>query len=185
MESLHDLYVNELRDLYSAETQLVKALPKLAKAAASSELRAALEVHLEVTEGQVERLEQVLRELGVKAKGKKCVAMEGLLDEGKEMLAEGAPGSVRDAGLIVFAQKVEHYEMAGYGAVRTFANLLGYHDAAELLQESLEEEGEADKKLTHLAASIIKVGAEEAREADGVGAESRTGATKSRRRAKR
>jgi ferritin-like metal-binding protein YciE len=161
MESLHDLYVNELRDLYSAENQLVKALPKMAKAASSPELRAAFEEHLEVTQGQVERLETIFDELGVKPKGKKCVAMEGLIEEGKELLEEDAPEAVLDAGLIVAAQKVEHYEMAGYGSVRTFANLLGYEEAARLLQETLDEEGEADKKLTELAETIINVEAEE------------------------
>src|SRR5262249_53558383 len=139
MESLHDLYVNELRDLYSAETQLVKALPKMAKAAASPDLRAAFEEHLEVTQGQVERLETIFEELGIKPKGKKSIAMEGLIEEGKELLEEDASESVLDAGLIVAAQKVEHYEMAGYGSVRTFANLLGYEEAARLLQETLDE----------------------------------------------
>jgi ferritin-like metal-binding protein YciE len=161
LESLRDLYIEELRDLYNAENQLVKALPKMAKAASSPELRAAFEEHLTVTEGQVERLEQIFESLGERPTGKKCVAMEGLIDEGKELLKEDAEPSVLDAGLICAAQKVEHYEMAGYGCVRTYARLLGFEDAANLLQETLDEEGEADKKLTELAESVINVEAEE------------------------
>jgi ferritin-like metal-binding protein YciE len=160
--TLHDLYVEELRDLYNAENQLLKALPKMAKGAASEELKAAFEEHLEVTRGQVERLDQIFEELGEKATGKKCKAMEGLIEEGKEMLEEDGDPSVLDAALISAAQKVEHYEIAGYGCVRTFAQLLGYERAAELLQETLDEEGEADKKLTELAESVINVEAESA-----------------------
>src|SRR5207253_4848194 len=129
-----------------AENQLVKALPKLAKAASAPELRAAFEEHLEVTRGQVERLEKIFDALDMKPRGKKCQAMEGLIDEGKELMDEDIEPAVMDAALIAAAQKVEHYEIAGYGCARTFAHLLGEEKAAELLQETLDEEGEADKK---------------------------------------
>jgi ferritin-like metal-binding protein YciE len=161
LESLHDLYVEELRDLYNAENQLLKALPKMAKAASDPTLRAAFEEHLEVTRGQVDRLDRIFKRLGERATGKKCAAMEGLIEEGKEMMEEDAPPAVLDAALISAAQKVEHYEIASYGCVRTYARLLGYDDAARLLQETLDEEGDADKKLTELAESVINVEAEE------------------------
>lgn len=164
LDSLHDLYVDELKDLYNAENQLLKALPRMAKAASAPELKAAFTEHLDVTRKQVERLDQIFAELGVSPKGKRCKAMEGLVEEGKEVMAEDGDPSVIDAALIGAAQRVEHYEMAGYGCVRTFANLLGYGDAAALLQETLDEEGEADKKLTELAETVINV---EAGEADG------------------
>lgn len=164
LDSLHDLYVDELKDLYNAENQLLKALPRMAKAASSEDLKAAFTEHLEVTRGQVERLDQIFAELGVSPKGKKCQAMEGLVEEGKEVMEEDGDPSVIDAALIAAAQRVEHYEMAGYGCVRTFATLLGYEDAAALLQETLDEEGEADKKLTELAETVINVEAEEAEE---------------------
>jgi ferritin-like metal-binding protein YciE len=159
--ALQELYVNELRDLYNAETQLVKALPKMAKAATSQELRAGFEEHLEQTKGHVQRLEEIFSELDEKPTGKKCKGMEGLVEEGKEMIEE-EEGEVLDAGLISAAQRVEHYEIAGYGCVRTYANLLGETDAAELLNETLEEEKETDKKLTKLAEKINV----EARETD-------------------
>jgi len=155
--SLHDLYVEELKDLYNAENQLLKALPKMAKAASAPELRAAFEHHLEETRGQVKRLEQIFKKLDGSPKGKKCKAMEGLIEEGKEVMGEDAESAVLDAALIAAAQRVEHYEMAGYGCVRTFARLLGYEDAAELLQETLDEEAAADKKLTELAETVINV----------------------------
>ncbi|HWG46093.1 MAG TPA: ferritin-like domain-containing protein [Gemmataceae bacterium] len=161
LDSLHNLYVNELKDLYNAENQLVKALPKMAKAASAPELKAAFEEHLEVTEGHVERLETIFEKLNVSPKGKKCKAMEGLIEEGKEVMQEDGTPSVLDAALIAAAQRVEHYEMAGYGCVRTFAHRLGYTDAAELLQQTLEEEAEADEKLTQLAETVINVEAEE------------------------
>jgi ferritin-like metal-binding protein YciE len=154
LASLHDLFVNELKDLYSAETQLTKALPKMAKAASSPDLREAFEEHLKETEHQVERLEQVFEEIEASPKGKKCKAMEGLIEEGKEIIDEDAEEAVKDAGLIAAAQKVEHYEIAGYGTVRTYAELLGFSNAAKLLQETLDEEGAADKKLTELAENI-------------------------------
>ena len=156
LESLQDLYVDELKDLYSAENQLLKAIPKMAKAASAPELRTAFEDHLEETRGQVRRLEQIFKQLDASPKGKKCKAMEGLIEEGKEVMDEAQP-PVLDAALIAAAQRVEHYEMAGYGCVRAFARLLGYDNAAELLQETLDEEGAADKKLTELAETIINV----------------------------
>ena len=164
LDSLHDLYVSELKDLYNAEIQLIKALPRMAKAATAPELRAAFNEHLEVTRGQVARLEKIFKNLGTGPKGKRCAAMEGLIEEGKEVIARGGEPAVIDAALIAAAQRVEHYEMAGYGCVRTFANLLGYADAAALLQETLDEEGAADKKLTQLAESLINAEAEEADE---------------------
>jgi ferritin-like metal-binding protein YciE len=155
-ESLQDLYVDELKDLYNAENQLLKALPKMAQAASASELRTAFEDHLEETRGQVRRLEQIFKKLDASPKGKKCKAMEGLIEEGKEVMDSVQP-PVLDAALITAAQKVEHYEIAGYGCVRTYARLLGYEDAADLLQKTLDEEGAADKKLTELAETIINV----------------------------
>lgn len=155
MKTLQDLYIDELRDLYSAENQLVKALPKMAKAASSPELRAAFEEHLEQTKEHVTRLERIFEKLDVKAKGKKCKGMEGLIEEGKEMLEEDAEPEVLDAGLIGAAQRVEHYEIAGYGTARTHAQMLGDEKAASLLQQTLDEEGETDKKLTELAESLI------------------------------
>jgi ferritin-like metal-binding protein YciE len=154
LETLHDLFVNELKDLFSAENQLTKALPKMAKAAASDELRTAFEDHLTETENQIERLETIAKELNVSLKGKKCKAMQGLIEEGSEVIDEDAEDAVKDAALIAAAQKVEHYEMAGYGTVRTFAELLGMQEAANLLQETLDEEGAADKKLTEIAQNI-------------------------------
>jgi len=160
LDSLHDLYVEELKDLYSAENQLLKALPKMAKAASAPELKAAFTEHLEVTRGQVGRLETIFADLGVSPKGKKCKAMEGLIEEGKEILEEDGEPAVIDAALIGAAQRVEHYEMAGYGCVRTFARLLGYTKAEKLLQATLDEEGEADKALTELAETVINIEAE-------------------------
>jgi ferritin-like metal-binding protein YciE len=160
LKSLHDLYVDELKDLYSAENQLLKALPKMAKAASAEDLRSAFYDHLDETRGQVARLEQIFKKLDTSPKGKKCKAMEGLIEEGKEVLEEDANPEVKDAALIAAGQRVEHYEMAGYGCVRTFARLLGYDDAADLLQETLDEEGAADKKLTELAETVINVAAE-------------------------
>lgn len=166
LDSLHDLYVDELKDLYNAENQLLKALPKMAKAATAPELKAAFTEHLDVTRKQVGRLDQIFEALEVSPKGKKCKAMEGLIEEGKEVMDEEGEDAVIDAALIAAAQRVEHYEMAGYGCVRTFANLLGYEDAVALLQETLDEEGEADKKLTELAETVINVEAADEEEAD-------------------
>lgn len=155
LKTLHDLYVDELKDLYNAENQLLKALPKMAKAASDPQLAQAFTDHLEETTGHVDRLEKIFKKLDASPKGKKCKAMEGLLEEGKDLMAEDAAPSVMDAALIAAAQRVEHYEMAGYGCVRTYARLLGYEEAADLLQETLDEEGTADKKLTDLAETII------------------------------
>jgi ferritin-like metal-binding protein YciE len=154
MSTLEDLLVEELKDLYSAENQLLKAIPKMAKAATSPELRKGFEKHLKETEGHVERLEQVCEELGVSPRGKKCKAMEGLVEEGAEVIKEDAHPDVKDASLIAAAQRVEHYEIAGYGCVRTYAKLLGYTSAAKLLQQTLDEEGDTDKALTKLAEKI-------------------------------
>lgn len=157
--TLHGLYVEELKDLYNAEHQILKALPKMAKAASHKELTQAFKDHLSETKTQVERLEKIFKKLGVSPKGKTCKAMEGLLEEGKDVMSEDAEPAVLDAALIASAQRVEHYEMAGYGCVRTFARLLGFDDAADMLQETLDEEGAADKKLTDLAESVINADA--------------------------
>jgi ferritin-like metal-binding protein YciE len=153
-DSLQDLYVDELRDLYSAETQLVKALPKMAKAASNDQLRQAFEEHLRQTSEQVSRLEQIFEQLGEKPTGKKCVGMEGLVKEGSELMKEDFSDEVKDAGIIGGAQRVEHYEIAAYGTVRAFAELLGKPEQGSLLEETLNEEKQADQKLTELAAEI-------------------------------
>jgi ferritin-like metal-binding protein YciE len=152
---LKELYIDELRDIYSAENQLTKALPKMAKAATSDELRTGFEEHLEQTKGHVERIERIFKVLGEKPTGKKCKGMEGLVEEGNEMIKEDKlEGDALDAGLISAAQRVEHYEIAAYGCVRTYANLLGQDDAAKLLEQTLKEEKETDQKLTQLAEKI-------------------------------
>jgi ferritin-like metal-binding protein YciE len=155
LDTLQKLYTDELRDLYNAENQLLKALPKMAKAASSAELKEAFDKHLEQTKGHVERLEQVFEEIGEKPKGKTCRAMKGLIAEGSEILEEDGEESVLDAGIIVAAQKVEHYEIAGYGSVRTFAHLLGKDKSAELLQTTLDEESETNEILNKLAESVV------------------------------
>src|SRR5438477_12555274 len=155
LETLKELYVNELRDLYNAEGQLVKALPKMAKGASSDELKEAFEKHLEQTKGHVQRLEEVFEEIDETPKGKTCKAMKGLIEEGSEVLKADGEDSVIDAGIIVAAQKVEHYEIAGYGSVRTFAQLLGKDKSAELLQQTLDEESETNETLNQLAEEIV------------------------------
>jgi ferritin-like metal-binding protein YciE len=155
LDTLQKLYTDELRDLYSAETQLLKALPKMAKGASSEELKNAFEKHLKQTKTHVERLEKIFDGLGEKPKGKTCKAMKGLIEEGSEILEKDGDESVLDAGIIVAAQKVEHYEIAGYGSVRTFAHLLGQNDAAELLQSTLDEESETDEILNKLAETVV------------------------------
>jgi ferritin-like metal-binding protein YciE len=155
METLEKLYINELRDLYSAENQLLKALPKMAKGASSAELKEAFENHLAETETHVERLEQIFKDLEENPKGKTCHGMKGLIEEGSEILEEEGEESVLDAGIIVAAQKVEHYEMAGYGSVRTFAQLLGQEEAAQLLQTTLDEESKANELLNQLAETTV------------------------------
>lgn len=152
--TLKELYLDELRDLYDAEQQLIKALPKMAKASSSGELRGGFEHHLEQTRGHAERLEQIFEALGEPAKGKKCKGMAGLVAEGAEMIDEDFEDQVMDAGLISAAQRVEHYEIAAYGTARTFANLLGESEAASLLDETLTEEKETDQKLTDLSEKI-------------------------------
>jgi ferritin-like metal-binding protein YciE len=155
MKTLQDLFIHELKDLYSAEKQLTKALPKMAKAASNEELKAAFEEHLEVTETQLERIEGIMEELGVNTRGAKCKAMEGLIEEAKEILEEDMEPDVLDAALICSAQRVEHYEIAAYGCARTFAQQLGFEEIAEVLQTTLDEEGEADKRLTEIAESRV------------------------------
>jgi ferritin-like metal-binding protein YciE len=152
--SLHELYLEELKDLYDAENQIIKALPKMVDAASSEELQGALTEHLEVTRGQAKRLEQIFQNMGEKLKAEKCKGMEGLIKEGSDILSEDMDEDVKDAAIISAAQRIEHYEMAGYGTVRTWANLLGETEAEELLQETLDEEKEADEKLNELAEEI-------------------------------
>jgi len=149
--SLQELYVEQLKDLYSAESQLVKALPKMAKAAKSQELRNGFEKHLEQTKDHVKRLEQIFSSLDESPKGKKCRGMEGLVEEGEEVIDEESGSEALDAGLIAAAQRVEHYEIAGYGSVRSYAELLGDNEAVNLLQQTLDEEKETDEKLTELS----------------------------------
>jgi ferritin-like metal-binding protein YciE len=156
VENFQELLIDELKDLYSAEKQIVRALPKLAKATTSSELKEALTSHLEETKGQVERLDEIAQILGKKLTGKNCVGMQGVLEEGSEVLEDTDKGVIRDAALIAASQRVEHYEMAGYGAAREFAKLLGFSDVASLLEETLEEEKNADKKLTSIASGVNK-----------------------------
>jgi ferritin-like metal-binding protein YciE len=157
LDSLHGLYVDELKDLYSAEKQLLKALPKMAKNASNPKLKKAFTDHLAQTERQVERLERIFTSLDASPRGKKCVGMEGLIEEGNELIEEDAAEDVLDAGLISKAQHVEHYEMAGYGTVRTYALTLGETEHAELLQQTLNEEEQADKLLTTLAEASINI----------------------------
>ena len=152
--SLRGLYIEELRDLYSAEKQLTKALPKMAKAAVSEELRNGFTEHLEQTHGHVERLEQIFEALGQRAGGKKCTGMEGLIEEGSEVMQEDFEGEVMDAALISAAQRVEHYEIAAYGTVCAFADLLGETEHASLLRQTLEEEKLTDQKLTELSQEV-------------------------------
>lgn len=153
VDTFEKLLVEELKDLYSAEDQITKALPKMAKAASAGELRTAFETHLKQTEGQIKRLDRVFEILGKTATGKTCKGMKGILDEGAEVMNE-TEGEVRDAAMINAAQKVEHYEMAGYGSVRTWAQQAGQNEIATLLQQTLDKEGETDKKLTQIAGKI-------------------------------
>ena len=152
--SFEDLFVNELRDIYSAEKQLTRALPRMAKAAKHPELREALESHLEETRGQVERLDQVFEQLDLPKRAKKCEAMEGLIEEARATMEELDDGALLDVGMIISAQKVEHYEIAGYGSLVALARQLGHADAAGLLAATLDEEKAADQKLNKIAASV-------------------------------
>jgi ferritin-like metal-binding protein YciE len=154
VESIEDLFLEELKDLYSAEKQITKALPKMVKAASTQKLSAAFDSHLQETKGQVERLEEIFEKLGKRGTGKTCEGMKGVLEEGAEVIQEIEKGPVRDAALIAAAQRVEHYEIAGYGSVRSFAELLGKQDIVELLEETLEEEKAADEKLTKISESV-------------------------------
>ncbi len=154
MDTLKKLFIEDLKDLKDAENQLTKALPKLAKAASSPDLKQAFEQHLEQTQTHLQRVEQLLEEINGSNRGKKCKGMEGLIEESQELIKEEAAPDVKDAGLIAAAQKAEHYEIAGYGTARTYANLLGHKDAAKVLQQILDEEGATDKKLTQIAERI-------------------------------
>ena len=165
MQTLEDMYMDLLKDLYSAEKQLVKALPKMAKNANASDLQDAFQEHLKQTEGHVDRIERIFSDMGGSPRGKKCVGMEGLVEEGSEIMKEDADPSVRDAGLIAAAQKVEHYEIASYGCLCTWAKMMDHQEALKLLKETLAEEKEADEKLTKIAQSLANRQAAEAVEA--------------------
>lgn len=160
LNTLRDLYIEQLQDLYSAETQLVDALPKMAQAASHPQLKQAFQTHLTETEGQVQRLKQIFQGLGEKPGGHTCKAMQGLIKEGNEMVKMKGDSAAIDAGLIAAAQRVEHYEIAGYGCVRTYANQLGEQQGAMLLQQTLDEEGQTDKLLTRIAEQVINIEAE-------------------------
>ena len=160
LDTLRKLYEDTLKDLHSAERQIIEALPRMIKATSNEQLKGALEEHLEVTEEQLGRLDAIFEEMGKKGQGKRCKGMEGLLEEGKELLSEDAEPEVLDAGIIAAAQKVEHYEISGYGTACAYARLLGEGEAERLLSTSLEEEKEADEKLTELAVSEINVEAQ-------------------------
>lgn len=186
MDSLQDLLHDEIKDIYDAEKQLTKALPKLVKKASNDELREALEAHLEETHGHIERIEQVFEQLGMPARGKKCEGMQHLIAEGNDMIAECEDDDTRDAVMIAAAQKVEHYEIATYGTIRTWANILGQRDVAAMFEETLEEEKAADQKLTEIADSFVNAAAaageeqeeeEEPRGSRGQRRGSRTGTT--------
>jgi ferritin-like metal-binding protein YciE len=162
METLKDLLVEELKDLYSAEKQIIKGLDRMSKAASHPELKEAFKRHQVMTEKQVERLERICADLDVSPRGKKCVGMEGLIEEAKELISEKPDPDVLDAGLIAAAQHIEHYEMAGYGCARTYARQLGFSEQADMLQTTLDEEGTTDKLLTELAERSINLEAERA-----------------------
>ena len=151
LKNLEDLFIHELRDLYNAEQQLITALPKMANAATSDDLKSAFNAHEDQTRIHATRLENIFSQLETKKSGKECKAMRGLIQEGQEIMNIGGETAVKDAALIAAAQRIEHYEMAGYGTVRTYAKELGYNDAANLLQQTLNEEGNANQKLTNLA----------------------------------
>jgi ferritin-like metal-binding protein YciE len=159
LETLKDLYIHELKDLYNAEKQIINALPKMVKAATDKQLAAGFEEHFEQTKEPAARLKKILTSHDESTRGPKCEGMEGVIKEGEEMIAEDAEDEVRDAGLIAAAQRVEHYEMAGYGCARPYAELLGDRQGAQLLQTTLMEESDTDKKLTKLAKSVINVAA--------------------------
>jgi len=174
-ESVRQLYIEELRDLYNAETQLVKALPKMAKASSNDELRQAFEEHLRQTSEHVSRLEQIFEMLDEKPSGKKCLGMEGLVKEAAETMKEDYEDAVMDAGIIGAAQRVEHYEIAAYGTVRTLAELMGENEHVTLLEQTLEEEKQTDQKLTKLAEDVNSEAMETKEEAEGEESESTSG----------
>lgn len=177
MRTLHDLFVEQLKDMNSAERQLVAALPKMAKSASSPELRQAFEQHLDVTKSQIDRLGQVFEIVGVPAGSKKCKGMEGLLLEGEEIMTEeGMAPAVKDAGLIAAAQKVEHYEIASYGTLRTYAQIMGHKEAGQIIQQILDEEGRTDKLLTRIAEQSVNIQAEDL----GMSATARSGGSSSK-----
>lgn len=157
VDSMDKLFMNELKDLYSAEKQITRALPKMAKAATSDELRTAFQTHLEETLHQIERLDRIFEMVGHRAGAKTCKGMKGLLEEGEEGMKETSKGELRDAAMISAAQRVEHYEMAAYGTVRTLADLMGQQEISKLLQQTLDEEGNADKKLTQIATTVNRI----------------------------
>ena len=161
MKNLHDLFEETLRDIYYAEKAILKALPKMAKKASSEDLSTAFEEHRQQTEGHVERLEQIFKMLDKAARGKKCEAIEGLTKEADEIIKEAETDTVRDAGMLAAAQAVEHYEISRYGTLKAWAEKLGMNDAAQLLDETLQEEKETDEKLTELAESEINIEADE------------------------
>lgn len=160
LNNLNDLFIHELKDLYNAEQQITKALPKMAKLASSADLKRAFETHLRETEKQIERLDMVFNKLGMKATGEKCKAMEGIIKEAQDMMSENADSDVMDAALIACAQRVEHYEIAGYGTVCTYAKQLGQREILEMLHTTLEEEKATDMKLTDIAETKINVKAQ-------------------------
>jgi ferritin-like metal-binding protein YciE len=173
MRTLHDLFLDQLKDMNSAERQLVTALPKMAKAANAPELRQAFEQHLNVTKSQVDRLGQLFHMFGTTQGRKKCKGMEGLIAEGEELIMEeGMAPAVRDAGLIAAAQKVEHYEIASYGTLRTYAQMMGHREAGQIIQQILDEEGRADKLLTQIAEKSVNIKAEDMGMQQGMGGQS-------------
>jgi ferritin-like metal-binding protein YciE len=183
-DSFRDLYIDELRDLYNAETQLTKALPKMAKAAANEQLREAFQEHLRQTSEHVSRLEQIFEQLEERPTGKRCLGMEGLVKEGSETIKENFADEVKDAAVIGAAQRVEHYEIAGYGTVRAFAEILGQNDHVSLLEQTLEEEKQTDQKLTELAQEINQQAAQSGRTQEGgMSRKSQGAGSKSRRAA--
>jgi ferritin-like metal-binding protein YciE len=159
LETLQDLYIHELKDLYSAEKQLIRALPKMAKAAKNQQLADGFKEHLEQTKEHAARIEKILAKHKKSNRGSRCKGMEGIIAEGAEMVEEQADAEVKDAGLIAAAQRVEHYEMAGYGTARTYAEMLGDNEGAKLLQTTLQEEAATDEKLTKLAKSSVNIAA--------------------------
>jgi ferritin-like metal-binding protein YciE len=183
MDTLEELLQDELKDIYDAEKQLTKALPKLAKKATNEELREAIEDHLNQTMQHIERLEQAFEQMGMPARGKKCEGMQHLIGEGDEMISDTEDGDARDAVMIAAAQKVEHYEIASYGTIRTWANLLGHSDVAALMEETLEEEKETDQRLTSIAESFVNAAAVENENEEAAPARGRGGKAAATRRA--